>query len=182
AIEWLEAELKSIRSAMVLISHDRRFLETLSRATLWLSAGATRLLEKGFGAFESWRDGIIEQEDRAHHELNRRIATEMEWLRKGVTARRKRNQGRLRALHALRRERREQRGRTGAVRLVATEGALSGKLVVEAKDISKSFGASCVVKEFSTRIRRGDRVGLVGPNGAGKTTLLNLLIGAITPD
>jgi ATP-binding cassette subfamily F protein uup len=182
AIEWLEAELKTIRSALVLISHDRRFLENLSRCTLWLGAGRTRLLEKGFAAFESWRDEIVEQEERARSELDRKLAAEMQWLHKGVTARRKRNQGRLRALHALRRERREQRGPTGVVNLAVTKGDLSGRLVAEAKNVSKSYGELCVVKDFSDRILRGDRVGFVGPNGAGKTTLLNLLTGALEPD
>ncbi len=182
AIEWLENELKAIRSALVLISHDRRFLENLSRSTLWLSNGVTRLMDKGFAAFEAWRDDIIEQEERARSELDRKLAVEMEWLHKGVTARRKRNQGRLRALHALRKERREQRSPTGTVNLAVTQGDMSGKLVAEAKNVSKSFDDHCVVKDFSTRIQRGDRIGLVGPNGAGKTTLLNILTGVLQPD
>jgi len=182
AIEWLESELQSMRTALVVVSHDRRFLENLSRSTIWLAQGTTRVLDQNFGKFESWRDTILEQEEVERHKLDRKLATEMEWLRKGVTARRKRNQGRLRALIALRKERREQRGPIGQVTFTNTETAQSGKLVLKAKSISKSFGKTPIVKEFSIRIQRGDRVGIVGPNGAGKTTLINLLTGILTPD
>jgi len=182
AIEWLEAELGRSRSALVLVSHDRRFLETLSRITIWLDRGVTRRLEDGFAKFESWRDTVIEQDDRVRHELNRKIAAETEWLHKGVTARRKRNQGRLRALHALREQRRTQREAVGTVKFSTTEGLRSGRLVVEAEHISKSYGELTLVRDFSLRVQRGDRVGIVGPNGAGKTTLLNMLIGALSPD
>jgi ABC transport system ATP-binding/permease protein len=182
AIEWLEKELADIRSALVLISHDRRFLGTLSRATVWLNQGVTRRLDRGFAQFESWRDEVLEQEEVARHKLSRKIAAEMDWLHKGVTARRKRNQGRLRALHALRSEWREQRRATGVVTMEATAGDVSGKLVAEAKTISKSFGGPPVVRDFSLRIQRGDRLGIVGPNGAGKTTLINLLTGVLPPD
>jgi len=181
-IEWLESELKSMRSAQVLISHDRRFLEDLSRATIWLSRGETFRLDKGFGAFEEWRDGMLEREEVERHKLDRKIAAETEWLRKGVTARRKRNQGRLRALGSLREQRRTQRGPTGAVKMTAADPTLSGKLVVECENISKAYGDKVIVNNFSTRILRGDRVGIVGPNGAGKTTLLNMLIGTLEPD
>lgn len=182
AIEWLEAQLTSLRSALVLISHDRRFLQNLSRTTTWLGNGVTRHLDKGFANFESWRDEILEKEERNRHELNRKIAVEMQWLHKGVTARRKRNQGRLRALNALRQERRTQRKRPGAAKFTVTEADISGKLVAEAKSVSKSFGDLCVVKDLTVRIQRGDRIGLIGPNGAGKTTLLNLLTGMLEPD
>ena len=181
-IEWLEAELKSMRSAQVLISHDRRFLEDLSRATIWLTQGGTYRLDKGFEAFEEWRDTILEREEVERHKLDRKIASETEWLRKGVTARRKRNQGRLRALGALREQRRTQRGPAGTVKMTTADPALSGKLVVECENISKSFGDKVIVKDFSTRILRGDRIGIVGPNGAGKTTLLSMLIGELEPD
>ncbi len=181
-IEWLESELKSMRSAMVLISHDRRFLEDLSRATIWLAQGRTMRLDKGFGAFEEWRDIILEQDETERHKLDRKIASETEWLRKGVTARRKRNQGRLRALGGLREQRRTQRGPAGAVKMTAADPVLSGKLVVECENISKSYGERAIVQDFSTRILRGDRVGIVGPNGAGKTTLLSMLIGSLEPD
>ncbi len=182
AIEWLEGELRTMRSALVLVSHDRRFLETLSRATVWLSGGKTRRMARGFKGFESWRDKVLEQEEKDRHKLDRKLAAEADWLHKGVTARRKRNQGRLRALYALRAKRREQRGRLGAVNFAVTEAGMSGKLVVEATDVSKSFDGAAVVRDFSGRVQRGDRIGIVGPNGAGKTTLLNLLTGALPPD
>ncbi len=182
AIEWLESELNGLRSALVLISHDRRFLERLSRATVWLDRGVTRRLERGFGEFELWRDTILEQEELERHKLDRRIAMEEDWVRYGVTARRKRNQGRMARLRDLRQQRREQRRATGQVRLAAGEGEASGAVAIEAKEISKSFGDLSVVKDFSIRIMRGDRVGIVGPNGAGKTTLINLLTARMTPD
>jgi len=182
AIEWLESELKSLRSALVLISHDRRFLENLSQATVWLDRGVTRRIERGFAAFEAWRDEFFEQEERDRHKLDCKIAAEADWLRYGVTARRKRNVRRLGALRKMRVERRERRSAIGNVRMSATEADLSGKLVIEANRITKGFGETVIVQDFSIRILRGDRVGIVGPNGAGKTTLLNLLTGALTPD
>jgi ABC transport system ATP-binding/permease protein len=182
AIEWLEQRLSQLRSALVLISHDRRFLENLSRATVWLDRGRTRRLDQGFAHFEAWRDDVLEQEERDHHKLARKIANEEHWLRYGVTARRKRNVRRLAELGTLRKDHREHRKSQGDVKLTVTEGAASGKLVIEAKKISKAWESVPVVTEFSTRIARGDRVGLVGPNGAGKTTLINLLTGALTPD
>jgi ATP-binding cassette subfamily F protein uup len=182
AIEWLEGELRAMRSALVLISHDRRFMENLGRATIWLERGMTRRLERGFGAYEVWRDEVLEQEERERHKLDRKIAMELDWVRYGVTARRKRNQRRMAELGALRRERREQRQSTGNVKLAAAEANQSGSCVIEAKGISKSYGAAPVVQDFSMRILRKDRVGIVGPNGAGKTTLLNLLTGRLLPD
>jgi ATP-binding cassette subfamily F protein uup len=182
AIEWLETELTALRSALVLISHDRRLLQDLARTTIWLSQGITRRLDRGFAAFEEWRDDILEQEEVARHKLDRKIAAENDWLRHGVSARRKRNQGRLRNLQALRQRKREQRRTTNQVSLVATEGEVSGKLVIEAKNVSKAYAAVPVVRDFSIRIQRGDCVGIVGPNGAGKTTLLNLLTGVAAPD
>ncbi len=181
-IEWLEQELAGMRSGIVLISHDRRLLERISRATVWLDRGATRTLDRGFAAFEAWRDTVLEQEETERHKLGRKIAMEEDWLRYGVAARRKRNQKRLADLHILRKRRKEQRAAQGAVRLSATPADLSGRLVIAAERVSKSLGARPIVRDFSTRIMRGDRVGIVGPNGAGKTTLLNLLIGALAPD
>ena len=182
AIEWLESELKGLRSALVMVSHDRRFLSNLSRATLWLSQGETRLLNRGFAAFEAWRDEILQLEEDEQHKLDRKIVREEHWLTYGVTARRKRNQRRLADLHGLRQQRRERARPTGDVKLEVTESGLSGKLVVEAKDISKAYDGTAIVADFSTRIQRGDRVGIVGPNGAGKTTLLNMLTGVLAPD
>lgn len=182
AIEWLESELSSIRSALVLISHDRRFLENLSRATVWLNQGVTHRLERGFADFEPWRETFLENESLERHKLNRKIAAETDWLHKGVTARRKRNMGRLRALQDLRAKRRSDRGPSGTVNMIASEAQSSGKRVCVAKNISKAYGDNVIVDEFSTVIARGDRVGIVGPNGAGKTTLLNMLTGVAKPD
>ena len=182
AIEWLEGELRGLRSAVVMVSHDRRFLSNLTRATVWLNQGRTRQLNRGFAAFEAWRDELLQQEEDERHKLDRKIVREEHWLTYGVTARRKRNQRRLADLHAMRQERRERRRPTGDVKMAVTEGRLSGKLVVEAEGISKAYDGTTVVQDFSTRIQRGDRVGIVGPNGAGKTTLLNMLTGTLAPD
>ena len=182
AIEWLETELRSLRSAIVMVSHDRRFLSNLSRATVWLNLGETRTLNRGFAEFEAWRDELLQQEEDEQHKLDRKIVREEHWLTYGVTARRKRNQRRPRDLQGLRQARRERPRQAGDVRLSVTESGLSGKLVAEAKNISKSYDDTPIVADFSTRIQRGDRVGIVGPNGAGKTTLLNMLTGALEPD
>jgi ATP-binding cassette subfamily F protein uup len=181
-IEWLEQELAGMRSGIVLISHDRRLLERISRATVWLDRGTTRVLDEGFGHFEAWRDQVLEQEETERHKLGRKIVMEEDWLRYGVTARRKRNQKRLGDLHALRKKHKEQRGALGRVKLEAAEADLSGRLVIVAEGITKSYNGRTVVRDFSTRIIRGDRVGIVGQNGAGKTTLLNMLTGKLTPD
>ena len=182
AIEWLEQELDGLASALVLISHDRRFLERLSRVTVWLDRGATRRLERGFANFEGWRDEVLEQEERERHKLDRKIVMEEDWVRYGVTGRRKRNQGRMAKLQALRQQRRNQRRVAGGVRMTTTEAELSGRLVAEAERVSKSFGNRILVKDLSLRVQRGDRLGIVGPNGAGKTTVLNLLLGKLAPD
>ncbi len=179
AIEWLESELSGLRSALVMISHDRRFLENLSRATVWLSFGETRRMEKGFHAFEEWRDDIMERAETERHKLDRKIVREEHWIKYGVTARRKRNQGRLRALQELRQTRREMRKAQGTISLTVGSADVSGKLVIEAKEISKTLGEQTVVRNFSTRILRGDRIGIIGPNGAGKTTLMRMLTGKL---
>ncbi|MEN3378429.1 MAG: transport system ATP-binding/permease protein [Hyphomicrobiales bacterium] len=182
AIEWLESELANSRSALVLISHDRRFLERLSRATVWLDRGITRSVPRGFSEFEAWRDQVLEEEEREHHKLGRKILAEEHWMRYGVTARRKRNMRRVGELAALRKDFREHRRALGTVTMTTTEAEMSGKLVVEADTIAKTFAVEPIVRDFSIRIQRSDRIGLVGPNGAGKTTLLKLLTGALAPD
>ena len=182
AIEWLENELKSLRAAFILISHDRRFLEALSNRTVWLDRGAAKRMERGFSDFEAWRDQVLEQEEIEQQKLAQRIATEEHWMRYGVTARRKRNVRRVGLLSTLRKERREHVGNLGNVRLTAATGDASGRLVVEAKKISKSFGERVIVSSLDLLMLRGDRLGIVGPNGAGKTTLIKLLTGEMAPD
>jgi ATP-binding cassette subfamily F protein uup len=181
-IEWLEQEVDGRRGALVLISHDRRFLEKLSRATVWLDRGKTRRIEVGFSRFEAWRDEILAEEERDRHKLDRKIAAEADWVRYGVTARRKRNVRRMAELQQLRQRRREQRGAAGKAAIAAAENELSGTLVIEAERIGKAFDGRNIVADFSIRIHRGDRVGIIGPNGTGKTTLINLLTGVLEPD
>ncbi|WP_375635657.1 MULTISPECIES: ABC-F family ATP-binding cassette domain-containing protein [unclassified Bartonella] len=176
-IEWLEAVLSSLRSAIVVISHDRRFLENVTRSTVWLDRGTTKRLEKRFSEFESWRDKALQEEAIEQHKLGRQIAREEQWLRYGVSARRKRNVRRLGELKNLRQRHQTYKGQPGNALLTAAKSHESGQLVLEAKKISKSYGDRIIVKDFSLRIQRGDRIGLVGPNGIGKTTLLSALIG-----
>jgi ABC transport system ATP-binding/permease protein len=182
AIEWLEGELAARKAALVIISHDRRFLANLSRITVWLDRGRARRMERGFAAFESWRDDALAEEERERRKLDRKIEAEEHWLRYGVTARRKRNMRRVAGLQTLRQSRRDARRAAGTVALSAAEAERSAALVVEAKGISKTHDGPPVVADFSTRILRGDRIGIVGPNGSGKTTLINLLTGALAPD
>ncbi len=181
-IEWLEAELAGRSSALVIISHDRRFLSNLSRCTVWLDRGLTRRLERGFAHFEEWRDSVLEEEEREQHKLDRKIVAEEHWMRYGVTARRKRNMRRVGELQALREQRRTYRAAAGDASITAGAASPSGALVIEATDIGKSYGDRPIVEGFSTRIQRGDRIGIVGPNGSGKSTLINLLTGALPPD
>ncbi|MFT3672317.1 ABC-F family ATP-binding cassette domain-containing protein [Aestuariivirga sp.] len=182
AIEWLEETLKSSRAAMILISHDRRFLENLSNAVVWLDRGASRRMDRSFAHFEEWRDEVIDAEEKEQARLAQRIATEEHWMRYGVTARRKRNMRRVALLASLRTERKEHVGRLGTVTLQAAAGETSGKLVVEAQKISKSFGERRIVSNLDLLILRGDRLAIVGPNGAGKTTLIKLITGQLEPD
>ncbi|MDF1717205.1 MAG: ATP-binding cassette domain-containing protein [Antarcticimicrobium sp.] len=182
AIGWLEQELKATRAGYVLISHDRAFLRNLTRATLWLDRGIIRRQDKGFGDFEAWRDAIWEEEDTQRHKLNRLIKSEARWAVEGISARRKRNQGRVRALQALRAERAGQIKRQGAAGMALDSGQKSGRKVIEAANISKAYDGKVILKDFSIKIQRGDRVAFVGPNGAGKTTLLMMLLGEVAPD
>ncbi|MGB0901012.1 ABC-F family ATP-binding cassette domain-containing protein [Halocynthiibacter sp.] len=182
AITWLENQLKETQSGFVLISHDRAFLRELSRGTLWVDRGMTRRMEKSFSHFEAWRDKTWEEEDIARHKLDRKIKSEARWAVEGISARRKRNQGRVRALQELRAERSGQIRRQGVAAMELDSGQKSGRKVIEASEIAKSFGDKTILKPFDLRINRGDRVALVGPNGAGKTTLLKMLIGEMQPD
>ena len=181
-IEWLEREIKSSRAAIVLISHDRAFLTALTRKTVWIDRGKSRELAKGFGAFEAWRDEVIEREELERHKLDRKIAREEQWMHGGVTARRKRNVRRVAELATLRQTRKDARIAPGKVNLEASEGALSGKLVIETKNIAKAYGDKTLINDFNIRIARGDRVAIAGPNGTGKTTLLKILTGDLKPD
>ncbi len=182
AIEWLEAELAGTRSAFVLISHDRAFLRALTRATLWIDRGQVRRRESGFEGFEEWRETVWAEEDEARHKLDRKIKAEAKWAVEGISARRKRNMGRVRALAALRAERAGQIRRQGTAALELDSGAVSGRRVIEAKGISKAFGDRQIIGTLDLRVLRGDRVAFVGPNGVGKTTLLKLLTGEMAPD
>ena len=181
-IEWLERDLYARRTALVIISHDRRFLSTLSRSTVWLDRGCTRRVERGFAHFEEWRDMLLAEEEREQHKLDRKIVAEEHWMRYGVSGRRKRNMRRVGQLQALREARRTYRASTGDANITASSAAPSGALVIEAKGIGKSYGGRQIVSDFSTRIQRGDRIGIVGPNGSGKTTLISMLTGVLAPD
>jgi ATP-binding cassette subfamily F protein uup len=182
AIEWLEERLSAGRSGLVVISHDRAFLARVTNAALWLDRGRLRRMDKGFARFDAWSEEILEHEAVAAARLDKLIDRETTWSHQGIAARRKRNQGRLRRLGVLRAERARRPAATGNVRLEAAAADLTGKLVIEAEDIVKNRGGRKIVNGFSTRILRGDRVGVLGPNGAGKTTLLRMLIGELKPD
>lgn len=182
AIEWLENELSGLACALALISHDRRFLEKLTNTTVWIDRGRTLRLGQGFSAFEQWRDGLLEEEEKDLQKLDRKIVAEEHWVRYGVTARRKRNVRRMAELDALRKKKREHRRVQGQAKMEATEAEGSGSQVILAQTINKSFGDRPIVRDLSLRLMRGDRLGIVGPNGAGKTTLINMLTGNLAPD
>ncbi|MFI0395274.1 ABC-F family ATP-binding cassette domain-containing protein [Paracoccus jiaweipingae] len=182
AIGWLEDHLSSTRAAFVLISHDRAFLRHLTRATLWIDRGAVRRQERGFEHFEDWRETTWAAEDEARHKLDRKIKAEARWAVEGISARRKRNMGRVRALADLRAERAAQIRRQGAAAMAFEAGPQSGKRVIEAKGIAKTFGDRVILRPFDLRVLRGDRIAFVGPNGAGKTTLIKMLTGELAPD
>ncbi|WP_406870627.1 ATP-binding cassette domain-containing protein [Thioclava sp. 'Guangxiensis'] len=182
AIGWLEEELKSTRAAYVVISHDRAFLKALTRATLWIDRGKVRRLERGFEHFEEWREEVWAAEDEARAKLDKKIKVEAKWAVEGISARRKRNQGRLRALQDMRAERSSQIKRQGVAAMEIDSGKASGKRVIEAKGLTKVFGGKTIVEDFDLRVLRGDRIAFVGPNGVGKTTLLKMLMGQLEPD
>ncbi|PIV75890.1 MAG: elongation factor 3 [Rhodobacteraceae bacterium CG17_big_fil_post_rev_8_21_14_2_50_65_11] len=182
AIGWLETQLKETRAGFILISHDRAFLNALTRATLWVDRGQVRRNEQGFAHFEDWRDKLWDEEDQYRHKLNRKIKAEARWAVEGISARRKRNQGRVRALGDLRAERAGMIRRQGTAAMALEEGTKSGKRVIEARGISKTFNGEVIFQPFDLRVLRGDRIAFVGPNGVGKTTLLNVLTGRLTPN
>jgi len=182
AIRWLEGELKATRTAFVLISHDRAFLRELTRATLWIDRGKVLRNEKGFEHFEAWRDKLWDEEDQARHKLDRKIKAEARWAVEGISARRKRNQGRVRALAELREERSSQIRRQGTAGMALSSGSVSGKKVIEAVGISKAYDGKQILTDFDITVQRGDRIAFVGPNGVGKTTAIKLLMKLEEPD
>ena len=182
AIEWLESELGSMNAALVLISHDRRFLESLSQRTLWMDRGETRDLDKGFAHFEDWRDAFLAQEELDRHKLARQIVREQHWVVHGVSGRRKRNVRRMKELGNLRSDLKNAKKVQGLADVTVTEGRSSGKQVAKLTDVSKAFDGRTVIDTVSLRIGRGERIGVVGPNGSGKTTLLKLIMGSLDAD
>lgn len=182
AIFWLEAELRRVKSAFIMISHDRAFLRALSKSTIWIDRGETRRQNKSFEAFEDWRDRLWEEEDLARHKLDQKIKTEARWAVEGISGRRKRNMGRVRALKSLRSDRSSQIIRQDVASMVLEANTKSGKQTIVANKISKSFKSNQIITNFSLKVASGDKIAIVGPNGAGKTTLLNLLTGKLKPD
>ncbi|HET9336796.1 MAG TPA: ATP-binding cassette domain-containing protein [Sphingomicrobium sp.] len=182
AIDWLEDWLNRFKGAFIVISHDRTFLNRLTKSCLWLDRGSMRRAEIGFGGFEAWTEQVYAEEQRAAEKLDAKLAIELHWLQRGVTARRRRNQGRLAKLHEMRAQRAAMLGPSGAAKLGLARDEVKTKTVIDAEQVSKSFGERPIIRDFTLRIQRGDRIGLVGANGTGKTTLLKLLTGELKPD
>ena len=182
AIEWLETELKYSSKSFVIISHDRAFLSNLTNDTIWVDRGKARRCSVGFGGFEAWRDKVWREEDEKMHKLKRKILSESRWAVEGISARRKRNQGRLRNLENLREQKTSHIFREGTANMKFVSEKKSGQLVIDAKNLTKNFANKSIINNFSIQIKRGDRIGIVGPNGIGKTTLLKILLGEIQPD
>ena len=182
AIEWLEDWLKRFTGAFIVISHDRTFLTRLTKSCIWLDRGELRRAEIGFGGFEAWTERVYDEEARAAEKLDAKLKLELHWLQRGVTARRRRNQGRLAKLHEMRAQREAMLGPAGTAKFALVKDDVRTKTVIEADEVSKAYGGRPIIRDFSLRIQRGDRIGIVGPNGAGKTTLLKLMTGEIRPD
>ena len=182
AIEWLETELKYSSKSFVIISHDRAFLSNLTNDTIWVDRGKAHRCSVGFGGFEAWRDKVWREEDEKMHKLKRKILSESRWAVEGISARRKRNQGRLRNLEKLREQKTSHIFREGTANMKFVSEKKSGQLVIDAKNLTKNFANKSIINNFSLQIKRGDRIGIVGPNGIGKTTLLKILLGEIQPD
>jgi ATP-binding cassette subfamily F protein uup len=182
AIDWLEDWLNRFKGAFIVISHDRTFLTRLTKSCLWLDRGTIRRAEIGFGGFEAWTEKVYEEEQRAAEKLDAKLAIELHWLQRGVTARRRRNQGRLAKLNEMRAQRAAMLGPAGSAKLGLAKDEVKTKTVIDAEHVSKSFGDRQIIRDFTLRIQRGDRIGLVGANGTGKTTLLKLLTGELPPD
>jgi ATP-binding cassette subfamily F protein uup len=181
-IAWLEEQLLAWKGALVVVSHDRSFLRRVARGMLWLDRGVLRRLDRGFDGFEDWRDRVFAEEDSARHKRDRLIAAESRWAVEGISARRKRNQGRVRRLARMRDERAAELRRAGTAALRLEVAGGSGRRVIEAERLSKDFGSGPVIRDLSLTIGRGECVAIAGPNGAGKTTLIGLLTGEIAPD